>query len=170
MGWTYATLRLADAAAWAAARPLLPLGSDVIEAGTAYVPLPPDAPEGTVPEALSGWWVSVAVRGPLPEALRPMRAAAPPGVPVLGEATPHVQSVGPVAFRWVARRLPNPQGSGTVLDALMAAAAADPDLATELEYATVFRRDRLIASGVPAAVVDAVLAKAAEREAALALL
>lgn len=84
MAWSYATLRLPDAATWAALRPLLPAGSDVLEMGTAYAPLPADAPEGTAPAALPGWWVSLATREALPAALAQHRAAAPAGVPVLG--------------------------------------------------------------------------------------
>jgi hypothetical protein len=72
-----------------------------------------------------------------------------------------VKSVLPVAFRWAARRIP--LEVGTVMDAVLAQAAADPDYADALEYAVRIERADLLAAGMPAELVDAVLELAATR-------
>ena len=89
-------------------------------------------------------------KGPFYDALR---ATIPPVM--------RVSSVLPVAFRYVARRTPNPLGAGTVMDAMLAQASADPDMADALEYAVIFKRADLIAAGLPAELADRLLTKAA---------
>lgn len=81
-----------------------------------------------------------------------------------------VRSVLPVAFRWAARRVPNPAGPGTVMDALLAGAAADPDQADALEYMVRAERLALVAGGMSEALVDAVLELAATRPGADAVM
>jgi hypothetical protein len=72
-----------------------------------------------------------------------------------------VASVLPVAFRRAARATPNPAGEGSVMDALLAAAAGDPDKADAVEYAVRIERADLIEGGMPAELADKVLALAA---------
>lgn len=135
-GWTYATYRWPDQAAWIAARALqgwtegTPPGVDLLVVGQLYEgPEPSPGDEASpLPEPLPGWHVAAAFREVQPPAEWAALCIAPPdGMPILGR-TPTPQSV----TRFQARAALALAG---LLDVVEEAVAASPHPLTRLAWA-----------------------------------